>query len=88
MGTRRICITRENENKKTNKHNRIPKLTLPISVSKKHNRITMNIDIFYFNGIPFFLSKTGKLNFLSGAKLKSRSSREIMNAIYQDQNKH
>ena len=38
----------------------------------------MYIDIFYVNRIPFFLSKTGKLNFLSGTKLKSRSGREII----------
>ena len=56
--------------KNSNKHNKIPKLTLPLSVSKQYKRITMYIDIFYVNKILFFLSKTGKLNFLSVAKLK------------------
>ena len=32
--------------KKPNKHNRIPKLTLPILVSKQHKIITMYIDMF------------------------------------------
>ena len=48
----------------------------------------MYIDIFYVNRIPFFLSKAGKLNFLSETKLKSRSVREITNAIERDRNKH
>ena len=56
-------------------------MTLSILVSKKYKRITMYIDIVYVNGIPFFLSKTGNLNFLSGTKLKPRSDREITNAI-------
>ena len=81
MGTSRICIIGKNEKKKPNKHNRITTLTLPLLVSKEHKRITIWIDIFYVNGIPFFLSKTGKLNFLSGIKLTSRSGREITNAI-------
>ena len=75
MRARRIFIARINENKKPNKHNRSPKLTLPISISKQHKRITMYIYIFYVNGIPFFISKIGKLNLFSGTKLKSRSGR-------------
>ena len=55
--------------KKPNTHNKIPKLTLPLLVSQQHKKITMYIEIFYVNLIPFFLSKTGKLNFLSGTKL-------------------
>ena len=74
--------------KKPNTHNKIPKLALPISVSQQQKQITMYIDIFYVNRIPFFLSKTGKLNFLSGTKIKSRIGREIINAIEQDINKH
>ena len=70
------------------KHNKIPKLTLPLSVLKNIKRITMYIDICYGNGILFFLSETGKQNFLSDTKLKLRSDREITNAINQDQNKH
>ena len=88
MVTRRICITRKKEKKQTNKPNRISKLTLVLSVSKQHEIITMYITFLYVNGIPFFLSKTGKLNFLSDTKLKLRSDREITNAINQDQNKH
>ena len=78
----------EMKRKKPNTHNKIPKLTLPLSVSQQHKKITMYIDIFYVNRIPFYLSKTGKLYFLSGTKLKSRSRREITNAIEQDRNKH
>ena len=74
--------------KKPNTHDKIPKLTLPLSMSQQHKKNTMYIDIFYVNRIPFFLSKTGKLNFLSVTKLKSRSSREITNSIEQDRNKH
>ena len=48
----------------------------------------MNIDIFKVNEIPLFLSKTVKMNFLSGAKLKSRSGRETTNAINRYRNKH
>ena len=59
-----------------------------MSVSQQHKQITMYIDIFYVTLIPFFLSKTGKIYFLSVTKLKSRSVREITNAIEQDQNKH
>ena len=40
------------------------------------------------HNITFFLSKIGKLNFLSVTKLKSRSCREITNAIERDWNKH
>ena len=74
--------------KKPNTHNKIPNLALPISVSQQQKQITMQIRILYVNQIPFFLSKTGRLNFLSGTKLKSRSGREIINAIEQDINKH
>ena len=55
--------------KRPNTHNKIPKLAIPLSVSQQHKQITMYIDIFYVNQIPFFLSKTGKLNFLSGTKV-------------------
>ena len=48
----------------------------------------MYIDICYGNGILFFLSKTGKQNFLSDTKLKSRNGRKITDAIDRDQNKH
>ena len=61
--------------KKLNKHSRIPKLALPLLVSKQHKIITIYIDTLYLNGITLFLSETGKLNFLSVTKLKSRSSR-------------
>ena len=40
--------------KKPNTHNKIPKLTLPLSVSQKQKTITMYIAIFYVNRIPFF----------------------------------
>ena len=66
---------------KPNTHNKIPKLTLPLLVSQQHKQITMYIEIYYVNQIPLFLSKTVKLNFLSGTKLKSRSGREITNSI-------
>ena len=78
----------EMKRKKPNTHNKIPKLALTLSVSQQHKQITMYIDIFYVNRFPFFLSKTGKLNFLSGTKLKSRSGREIINEIERDINKH
>ena len=48
----------------------------------------MYTDIFYVNLIQFFLLKTGKLNFLSGTKLKSRSVRKITNVIDKYRNKH
>ena len=48
----------------------------------------MSIDIFYVNRIPFFLSKTGTLNFLSSISVYFFVGREITNTIEQDQNKH
>ena len=74
--------------KRPNTHNNIPNLALPLSVSQQHKQITMYIEFFYVNRIPFLLSKTGKLNYLSGKKLKSRNGREIINAIERDRNKH
>ena len=78
----------ENEKKKPNTHNKIPKPTLPMSVSQQDKQITMYIEIFYVNIIPFFLSKTVELNFLSGIKIKSKSGRDITNAIERDRKKH
>ena len=43
---------------------------------------------FFVNGIPLFLSKTGKLNVLSGANLKKRNGREITKTIDRYKKKH
>ena len=88
LGPAESVLQGKMKRKKPNTHNKITKLTLPLSVSQQHKTITMYIDIFYVNQISFFLSKTGKLNFLSGTNLKSRSGREITNTIEQDLNKH
>ena len=66
----------------------MPKLTLPLLASKQHKIITIYIDTFYVNGILYFLFKTVKLNLSSVTKLKSRSGKEITNAIDRYQNKH
>ena len=87
-GPSKSALQRKMKRKKPNTHNKIPKLALPLSVSQQHKKITMYIDNFYVNRITFFLSKTGNLNFLSGTKLKSRSGREITNAIERYRNKH
>ena len=48
-------LQRENKIKQPYKHKIIPILTLPILVSKQHNKITIYIDIFYIDGILLFL---------------------------------
>ena len=87
-GPAEYVIQGKMKRKNPNTHNKISKLTFRLSVSQQSKNITMCIDIFYVNQIYFFLSKTGKLNFLSGTKLKSRSGREITNAIEWDRNNH
>ena len=62
-GTAGSVLQGKMKRKKPNTHNKISNMALPISVSQQHKQITMYIDIFYVNRIPFFLSKTGKLNF-------------------------
>ena len=84
MGTRGIRATRENEKEKTKHTQQDSKSDSPSVSVTTTQKITLYIDIFYVNLIPFFLSKTGKLNFLSGTKLKSTSGREIINAIERD----
>ena len=69
-------------------HSKLTKVPLPLLVSKLHKDLIMYIDIFYVNGTPFFLSKTGKINFLSATVLKSRSAKQILGALTRDCNKH
>ena len=47
------------KSKRQNTHNKIPKLSLPLSVSQQHKQITMYIDTFYVNRIPFSYQKQG-----------------------------
>ena len=47
------------KSKKTNTHNNIPKLALPLSVSHQHKQITMYIDIFMSIKSLFSYQKQG-----------------------------
>ena len=86
MGTCRICIGRKNgKNKQTQQNPKTDSTSISIRTTLKNHHVHTH---FYVNGIPFFLSNTGKLNFLSGINLKSRIEREIKNVIDPNQNKH
>ena len=56
-------------------------LPLPSCVFEHHMEIHLYIDIFYVNGMPFFHTKSGKLNFLSVQYLSSRRLTEIINGL-------
>ena len=65
-------------------HPDFTKVPLPLMVSQRHKHLNMFIDIFYVNKIPFFLSKTKKIIFLTSTVLKSRSATIILDAIKKD----
>ena len=80
-GPAEYVLQGEMKRKKTKRTQQYFKADSPSVSVTTTQKITLYIDIFYVNRIPFFLSKIGKLNFLSGNKLKSKSGRYIKNAI-------
>jgi len=56
-------------------------LPLPSCLLEHHMEINLYIDIFYVNGMPFFHTKSGKLNFLSVKYLQSRILTEVISGL-------
>ena len=48
----------------------------------------MAVDLFYVNGMPFYVSKTEKINFISVTKLKMRKITTIICCILRDKQKY
>ena len=59
----------------------VQKIPLPPSIAKHHQRISLYIDIFFVNKIPFFHTKSGKINFLTTQVLQSRSALQIIKGL-------
>mmetsp|Transcript_14843 Transcript_14843/g.21238 ORF Transcript_14843/g.21238 Transcript_14843/m.21238 type:complete len:412 (+) Transcript_14843:616-1851(+) len=60
---------------------KIQKIPLPPSIAKHQQRLSLHIDIFFVNKIPFFHTKSGKIYFITTQVLQSRSSLQIIKVI-------
>ena len=56
---------------------------LPPSILRHHRDITLCIDIFYVQGIPFFHSISSKLHFRTATQLINRSKRSLLEQFKQ-----
>ena len=70
------------------RHPRRTKMRLPLEFLRQHKDLNLFVDIFFVNGSPFFLSKSGNINYISVSFLKSRKASEILEAIKKHINKY
>lgn len=70
------------------RHSKLTKLRLPLDFLRQQKDLNLYVDIFFVNGSPFFLSKSGNINYISATFLKSRKASEILQAIKRDINKY
>ena len=69
---------------------KLQKIPLPLPISKHHQQVNIYIDIFYVNRIPFFHTKSGKVNFITSQALSGRSAKQIIDGyesirkVYED----
>ena len=54
---------------------------LPIEILQQHKYLQLFMDIFYVNRIPFLITKTSKINYITVSHLKNRSKKLIIKAI-------
>ena len=54
---------------------------LLIEILQHHKHLQLFVDIFYVNKIPFLISKSNKLNYITVSHLKNRSKKIIIKAI-------
>ena len=64
------------------------KVPLPAHILSTLRDVALFVDIFFVNGLPFFLTKSGKINFLSVTSLKSRIASRILEALDRDRKKY
>lgn len=73
------------QGKKTRTHpscaDKSSRLPLPSCVLEHHMHVHLYIDIFYVNGMAFFHTKSGKLNFVSVQYIKNRKLQEIISGL-------
>ena len=60
---------------------KLQKIPLPLPISQYHQRIQLYIDIFFVNRVPFFHTKSGKINFITSQALYGRSARQIIDGL-------
>ena len=70
------------------KHPKLTKRPLPFIIAETHRDLNLYVDIMYVNGLPFLISKSGKIIFLASTFLKSRSAKNLLNAISRHCNKY
>ena len=63
--------------KSPNKHSKIMRIHLPLTISNINRDLNMDMYIFYVNGMVFCLSKIGKII----TKLTFRNTRQIINSL-------
>ena len=56
-------------------------IELPPDVLTAHNRITLGADIFFVNKIPFFITVSHNIKFITGDRLQNRKETTIVSAL-------
>jgi len=69
-------------------HPKTTTLPVPSYILENFKNLIMAIDIFFVNGILFFISKTEKLNFISASRLKGWNISQIVKLIKRDCDKY
>jgi hypothetical protein len=64
------------------------KVPLPAHILSTLRDVALFVDIFFVNGLPFFLTKIGKINFLLVTSFKSRIASRILEALDRDRKKY
>ena len=69
-------------------HSKEKRLRVPENIISRNKELIMAVDLFYVNGMPFYVSKTEKINFISVTKLKMRKITTIICCILRDKQKY
>ena len=74
--------------KHPSEHPKITSIPLDLLLGKRNRDITLFIDVFFVNKLPFYLSKLARINFLSVKSIGSRKASELRTALKNDMNKY
>ena len=69
-------------------HPKDTSIPLDFIISKERRDIILYVDLFYVNKIPFYVSKSGKINHIGVQKLNSRKASKITNFIIKEMEKY
>ena len=56
-------------------------IPLPLQIQERHNEISLHIDFFYVNGLPFLHTKSEHINFLTVQTGKTRNTSSITQGL-------